>query len=106
MDPALAQRYGMRPRQTPAADESATPAAPAVNPNVAAAERVLVGGAKGSKKLPSFNGEGTWTRTGDRYSLTFTAPQPESREAILQENGRFVIPIPEHKMTLVFVKSR
>jgi hypothetical protein len=75
-----------------------------VNPNIAAAERVL-GGAKASK-LPAFDGEGTWTRTGDRYSLTFTTPQPDNREAILQENGRFVIPFPDLKMTLVFVKSR
>jgi hypothetical protein len=104
MDPALAQRYGMRTRQAQGGEESATPAAPAVNPNIAAAERVL-GGAKASK-LPAFDGEGTWTRTGDRYSLTFTTPQPDNREAILQENGRFVIPFPDLKMTLVFVKSR
>lgn len=105
MDPALAQRYGMRSRQTPAAEDGA-PAAPAVNPNIAAAERVLGAGSKAPKKLPAFNGEGTWTRTGDRYALTFTTPQPDNRDALLQENGRFVIPFPEHKMTLVFVKSR
>ena len=105
MDPALAQRYGMRSRQTPAAEDGA-PAAPAVNPNIAAAERVLGAGSKVPKKLPAFNGEGTWTRTGDRYALTFTTPQPDNRDALLQENGRFVIPFPENKMTLVFVKSR
>ncbi len=105
MDPALAQRYGMRPRQAQGSEESATPAATAVNPNIAAAERVLGGGAKAAR-LPAFDGEGTWTRTGDRYSLTFTTPQPDNREATLQENGRFVVPFPDHKVTLVFVKSR
>ncbi len=104
MDPALAQRYGMRTRQGQTSEESEKPAAPAVNPNLTAAERLLGGGK--TSKLPAFDGEGTWTRTGDRYSLTFTTPQPDNREATLQENGRFVIPFPELKMTLVFVKSR
>lgn len=105
MDPALAQRYGMGRGQRQSTEESEKPAAPAVNPNVTAAERLLGNGSKAAK-LPAFDGEGTWTREGDRYSLTFTAPRPDNREAILQENGRFVIPFPELKVTLVFVKSR
>lgn len=99
LDPNLAQRYGLRPQGAPAA-AGAAPAAPA-NPAdqfQAVATRVL-------GKLPSLDAEGTWTRSGDRYTLTFNNAPGQTREATLQENGRFVVPIPEAKLTLVFIPA-
>ena len=100
LDPALAQRYGLRPQGAPAGAGAAAPAAP-VNPAdqfQAVANRVL-------GKMPSLDTRGTWTRSGDRYTLTFDNAPGQSREATLQENGRFVVPIPEAKLTLVFIPA-
>jgi len=104
LDPALAQRYGLRPQGVPAATAAATTLSPADQFNAVAA-RVL-GDASKSGKIPNFDAEGTWTRSGDRYTLTFSSSTPaEVREAVLQENGRFVIPFAEAKLTLVFVRA-
>jgi hypothetical protein len=103
LDPVLAQRYGLptgglrNPAGTPVA--SADPE----EQFRAAVARILPEASAGGV-LPNFEGEGTWTRSGDRYTLTFANP-PVVREAVLQENGRFVIPLPEKKLTLVFVRA-
>lgn len=103
LDPVLARRYGL-PTRAP----TATGAPAATNPAEqfqAAVARILAEASAGGQ-LPSFEGEGTWSRSGNRYTLTFTsANPPEVREAILQENGRFVIPLPEKKLTLVFIRA-
>lgn len=97
LNPALAQRYGLPPQGAPA---GAAPAAP-VNPGEqfqAVVNRVL-------GKIPALDTQGTWTRSGDRFTLTFNNAPGETREATLQENGRFVVPFPEAKLTLVFIPA-
>jgi hypothetical protein len=104
LDPALAARYGLR-RGAPAAAAGATPAAP-VNPTEmfnAMVAKVLGESTKGGVKLPDFSTEGTWLKNGDRYQFTFkTGSKEEVHEATLQENGRLIMPLPEHKLTLAF----
>jgi hypothetical protein len=102
LDPALAQRYGLRPGGAPAATAPA-----ATGPNTAEQFQAIVAKlfADAAKSGgPKFDGEGTWVRSGDRYTLKFTGSDV-TREAVLQENGRFMIPLPELKLTLVFVRA-
>lgn len=104
MDPVLARRYGL-PTRSAAAPAGAPAATNPAEQFQAAVARILSEASVGGK-LPSFEGEGTWSRSGNRYTLTFTSTNPpEVREAILQENGRFVIPLPEKKLTLVFIRA-
>lgn len=102
MDPALARRYGLRPQAAAAPAGVTAPAATPADQFQTMALRVL--GVEKQGKLPNFDSQGTWVRTGDRYLLTFAAGSP-IREAVLQENGRLVIPVPESKLTLVFLRN-
>lgn len=106
LDPALAARYGIRPGAAPAA--VTTPAAvAAATPAQQFATMVakVVGGSKGGT-MPDLAAEGTWSKSGDRYTFIFkTATKEDVREGTLQENGRLVIPVSEQKLTLVFVRA-
>ncbi len=104
LDPSLAQRYGLRPQGAAAATPAAgaAPAPSAAEQFQAIIARVIAESNKGGG-APIFDGEGKWVRAGDRYSLAFN--QGVTRDGVLQENGRFVIPIPDLKLSLVFVRA-
>ncbi|MFO1461758.1 MAG: hypothetical protein U1G08_20440 [Verrucomicrobiota bacterium] len=107
MDPSLAARYRLGPRGQAGAPTGA-PAAPAV---VSPADQFkamvskVLGDGKGAG-FPDLSTEGTWTKNGDRYTFTFKGPgKEEARDGTLQENGRLMIPLTDHKLTLVFIRA-
>jgi hypothetical protein len=97
LDPTLAQRYGLRPggRTAPGARP---PAAPAPNPSSAAVASAI-------PKL-DFSAEGTWKRVGDKYELLSKGKAGEQTvEAMVTDKGRLMVPVPQAKFTLFFVRK-
>lgn len=87
----LANRYGMRrpaaPAPVQAAAKPAAPAGPIID-------------------VTKFSGEFTWKRYGDKYQVSGKGlGGAETVEASFSDSGRLVIPLPELKMSLFFVRS-
>lgn len=92
-DRLLAERYGVRRPTAPVAV-----AAPAPKPAAPAEPLVDV------NKL---SGEFSWKRYGDKYQISgkgITGAN-DTVEAGINESGRLVIPLPELKMSLFFIRS-
>ncbi|MBL9174805.1 MAG: CvpA family protein [Verrucomicrobiales bacterium] len=107
LDASLSARYRLGPRGQ-VAPPAGTPAAPTpISPadQFKALVTKILGDGKGAG-FPDLSTEGTWSKNGDRYIFTFKGPAKEDpREGTLQDNGRLVIPLPEQKLTLVFIKA-
>jgi hypothetical protein len=88
----LATRYGRRPpvavAPVQAAPKPAAPAGPLVD-------------------VSKYAGDFTWKRYGDKYQVSGKGlgGGAETVEAGFSDNGRLVIPVPELKLSLFFVRS-
>ena len=97
MDRTLAARYGLRGGG--AAAPVARPAAPPQDPR-AVASKLFAG-----KGLNDLSVEGSWVRSADKYILSSKKDGKEDvHEGSITDAGRLVIPIPELKLTLYFVR--
>lgn len=101
-DPALAARYGRR------GGAPAAVAAPAVVPPqnpMAMVQKLFSNSGKGGGGLADLSTEGTWVRASDKYILSSKKDGKEDvNEASITEAGRLIIPVPELKLTLYFVR--
>jgi hypothetical protein len=91
MSDQMAARYGLRRPAAAAAPVAAAPAKPAAP---------LI-------DVSKFDGELTWKRYGDKYQLSGKAlgSNDATVEAGISDNGRLVIPVPELKFSLFFIRA-
>lgn len=98
MDPALAARYGVRRTGGGAAQPAPVAAAP--QDPMAAAKNLFAG-----KTLNDLSVEGSWVRSADKYILSSKKDgKDDVHEGSITDAGRLVIPVPELKLTLYFVR--
>ena len=102
---AMIARYGNR-LAPPQAVAAAPRPVPQQDPTAVAKKLFADASGKPAKSLPDFSSEGTWVRSADKYVLTSKkSGSDEIHEASLTEAGRLVIPLPELKLTLYFVRA-
>ena len=98
IDPSIAARYGLRRNGGAAAQPVAAAASP--QDPMAVANRLFAG-----KGLSDLSVEGSWVRSADKYILsTKKDGKDEVHEGSITDAGRLVIPVPELKLTLYFVR--
>ncbi len=96
-DPILAARFGRRVGATP--QVMARPAAAPQNP-MAVANKLFAG-----RTLNDLSVDGSWVRSADKYILSSKKDgKDDVHEGSITDAGRLVIPIPELKLTLYFVR--
>ncbi|HTH46677.1 MAG TPA: CvpA family protein [Candidatus Limnocylindria bacterium] len=96
VDP-LAARYG---RRSGGGAPQVAQAAPAPQDPMAPAKKLFAG-----RSLNELSVEGSWVRSADKYILTSKQNgKDDVQEASITDAGRLVIPVPELKLTLFFVR--
>jgi hypothetical protein len=104
IDPGLARRYGRR--IGPAAAAPVVQTAPVAQDPMSIATKLLADGNKSGRGIVDLSTEGTWVRSSDKYLLsTKKDGKEEVHEASISDVGRLVIPVPELKLTLFFVRA-
>lgn len=102
-DPGLAARYR---RNGPGPGVPAVIAQPPPQDPMALAKKLFADNGKGGKALTDLSGEGTWVRSSDKYILNTKKDGKEDvLEGSVSDVGRLIIPVPELKLTLFFVRA-